>query len=445
MHPTLGDLLLVLTAYFPDGLSVQRVFYALAAILSLQAVVQLNRNQRCFPGQPQETGWEKDLQELVHAALHPEESSTEELEGEPPGPGVTAHVSEGLTQILAILDWDTVHIPSQLAFSAYPILCTAHINCVFCPGPRPLTRHETVTIVPLLGRNLQWGKARLIVAGCRQCRAVYYVDHVTRPCTPHSSSRVQHLEYETPFLRVSKTENIWVDRRVAQFQEAAIFWFKASWQGFADVLNRSFLRDSLLLRDAQTHKLFVEHFTWRLVVAHGLENVFTCAPDPSADNMTKALLGFIGSNRGIVPGSLSHVCLDCAHQKRSRSDNVEDPQLGSTPDDALAEVDDPGALGGAYAGQPLRAGLHLPAPAPEVTQVWVRMDVMDGKTLTHRVSVWALQQDLTQAEFLRYVQWTVVGNLWLTISLGVSVICILRMKMSAASIPADDQLMGKEM
>ncbi|KAF8523561.1 hypothetical protein JB92DRAFT_3261174 [Gautieria morchelliformis] len=229
------------------------------------------------------------------------------------------------------------------------------------------------------------GKACLIVAGCRQCRAVYYVDHVTRPRTPHSSSRVQHLEYETPFLHVSKTENIWVDRCVAQFQEAAIFRFKASWQGFADVLNRSFLRDSLLLRDAQTHKLFVEHFTRRLVVAHGLENVFTCAPDPSADNMTKALLGFVGSNRGIVPGSLSHVCLDCAHQKRSRSDNVEDPQLGSTPDDALAEVDDPGALGGAYAGQPLRAGLHLPAPAPEVTQVWVRMAVMDGKTLTHRI------------------------------------------------------------
>ncbi|KAF8485524.1 hypothetical protein JB92DRAFT_2836847 [Gautieria morchelliformis] len=301
MHPTLGDLLLVLTVYFPDDLSLQRLFYTLAAILSLQAVVQLNRNQRRLPGQ------------------------------------------------------------------------------------RPLTRHQTVTIVPLLGQNMQWGKGHLIVAGCRQCRAVYHVDHVMRPQSPLSSMRVQHLEYETQFLRVSKTENIWVERRVVQFQEAAIFRFKASWQGFADVLNRSFLQDSLHLRDEQSHKLFVEHFTRRLVVAHGLENIFTCAPDPSADNMTKALLGLIGRNQGIVPGSLDHVCIDCAHQKHYRSDNVQDPQLGRTPDDALAEVDDPGALGGGYTVQPLAAGFQAPAPAAAGVQVWVRMAVMDGKTLTHRI------------------------------------------------------------
>lgn len=342
MYPTVADLMLLLSAYFPRSMSVQRMLYALGSILMLHTLVRLNRNQRRLPHQPPQTGWEKELRELIRQAFHPEEALVADWEGDPPTPRVIEAAINGLLDFLNMLNWDLGDIASKFTISLPIFLCTTRTQCIYCPGQVPLMKHEDIINVPVLGADLRWTKGHLVVAICRQCRAIYHVDHITRREGPNTSKRIQILECDALYLRFSKTERLWVHRKFAKAQESAVFQFKASWLGFSDFLNHGFLGDSLSVSGPKMHKLFVEHFACRLIVAHSLKHTFTCAPDPRPDHLTIALLSHIGRDCGLVPGGMEHACQNCTHRKQYCSDNVANAAIQQMPAHALAEHEEPG-------------------------------------------------------------------------------------------------------
>jgi hypothetical protein len=90
----------------------------------------------------------------------------------------------------------------------------------------------------------------------------------------------------------------------------------------------------------QSQRIFVEHFSWRLLQAHGVQDSFWCRPDLNSDDLVHSVLVHVnGLDRGLVAGAKSHACAECTHQKRYFSDLIAGQSLQHLPPDAVAEVD----------------------------------------------------------------------------------------------------------
>lgn len=104
-------------------------------------------------------------------------------------------------------------------------------------------------------------------------------------------------------------------------QEKTILPTQAGWANYAALMNDKYgSGTNVFLPVRQSQRMFVEHFSRRLLQAHGIVN-FICTPHSTVDVLCQEVLTAIqcqiGSN---VPGALSHGCVHCAHQKRYYSD-----------------------------------------------------------------------------------------------------------------------------
>ncbi len=128
------------------------------------------------------------------------------------------------------------------------------------------------------------------------------------------ASGFQRLHCDTKYLCISK-HGVWADRSIALDQEEAILSFHCSWSSFADWTNRR-IKTGCNLTFQQSQHLFIEHFSWHLLVAHGMHDTCSCHANLKTDVLVWAVREEIGRDDGIVPGAMEHACMECTHQKR---------------------------------------------------------------------------------------------------------------------------------
>ncbi|CAK5278146.1 unnamed protein product [Mycena citricolor] len=329
----------------------------------------------------------------------------------------SAQLTSDLTGILGMLGFypadfsEGMQDPRSL-FPALPvILVTKHLFCVFCPvgdlnlAPT-LRRREKPHTIWLLTSQLAWVQADVFVAHCASCQADYHPDCVTFRVTPENRSRrLQKLDFDADYIRVSK-HGVWVLRRVAEMQESALKRFHGGWSNFADWIN-DVTQSERTFTYRQAQRLFIEHSARRLLVFHDLGWDFTCRPHSSASSLSKAVREAVGENGGSSKRAMMHSCTECTHLKRYRSDLVKE---GVILEDASAQASR-GVAGLEDEEEELALGLdgvqssddpaldQLASPIqqgspPEGSpRGYVRLAVMDGKTITHRPDLIRVEVD----------------------------------------------------
>ncbi|KAJ6610749.1 hypothetical protein B0H10DRAFT_2290712 [Mycena sp. CBHHK59/15] len=301
MIPTVTGFIVVLQLYFIHEFSLQRALYILTVLVATYPLFQLHLNQRREPRQPQETAWFRSIAEILAAAFdkdheHPYFPPNDDNDLGP-------HLSRQLYGLLGINDQSTELFPEP-----HIILCTTCLHCLFCPNeghPRSLWHHRKPQPVRLLDK--------LFVAYCSKCQAEYYPDRITYHLDDTSAGRIQQLEYDAGFLRVSK-HGIWMDHRVAHAQENAILWFHSGWSNFTEWLSDTF-NSHPRITTRQSQRLYLEHFAWRLIVAHGLQARFTVPAHLAAHVLAESVRDIIGQNGSIAAGAMDHGCTSCTHLK----------------------------------------------------------------------------------------------------------------------------------
>ncbi|KAK7026567.1 hypothetical protein R3P38DRAFT_3268154 [Favolaschia claudopus] len=242
----------------------------------------------------------------------------------------------------------------------------------------------------LLDANFRWISADLLVGECARCKAIYYPDTITRKSP--GRKRVQELEYDAEYLRVSK-HGVWVHRKIAEAQEAALLDLRSGWSRWADWINRLTKDVNVKFTYRQSQRLFMEHFCRRLLVSHGKSAGFTCEAHPPTRVLAELVRERIGKNGGVIARAMTHGCKDCTHVKRYRVVGVGDEQdeggdsTGIAGFDSTADMETP--LPPNTVPQPLPPNLPqaLPqqeAPPPGSPRGHVRLGVMDGKTFKHK-------------------------------------------------------------
>ncbi|KAJ6462620.1 hypothetical protein C8R45DRAFT_1055970 [Mycena sanguinolenta] len=225
---------------------------------------------------------------------------------------------------------------------------------------------------------------------CSRCKADYYPDRITYTLHPGTHSRRERLEYGADFLRISK-HGIWIHRQIARAQEKALHRFHSGWSNFADWVNDCTGNPKRKMTSRQSQRLFLEHFSRRLLVAHRRDETFHCEAHPSSKLLAQEVRKVVGANGGIPPSSMPHGCTECTHIKRYRSDLIQEGAvLGSTT--AVVNTTDPEAVGDqmdAANPEPLPANLpeflpQLQAPPPGEPRGYIRLAVMDGKGIKHK-------------------------------------------------------------
>ncbi|KAJ7844841.1 hypothetical protein B0H13DRAFT_2239147 [Mycena leptocephala] len=325
MIPSLGQFLVVLQLYFIHEFSFQRAFYVVTVL---------------------------DLEKLYH--------------------------------LLGIDDPSTKLFPEP-----HTILCTTRVNCVFCPDhghPPTLRRHREPQVVHLLDSRFRWVKAELYVAYCARCHADFYPDRITYHRDEASAGRIQKLEYDAAYLRVSK-HGIWIDRRVAVAQENAILRFHSGWANFAEWLSDT-IGATPRITTRQSQRLYFEHFARRLISAHGLEDSFTVPAHSSAQVLVESIRDAIGKDGGVVAGSMEHGCTRCTHLKRYTTDLLAEGAILDQNEngvvDAPQENADP-SVPGPEISPDLPVHPRQQVRAPSTPRGYTRLAVMDGKTISHRI------------------------------------------------------------
>ncbi|EFI27759.1 hypothetical protein CC1G_14682 [Coprinopsis cinerea okayama7 len=291
------------------------------------------------------------------------------------------------------------------------ILVTKRINCCKCNQDtrQSLRRHEKPQKVWVLSAELVWKQAHLFIAHCPRCRSDYYPDRVT--FQDLNGVRVQQLEIEADYLRISK-HGVWANRRVAYAQEKAVLRFHAGWSNFADWVNDTVLHRSKKLTLRQSKRLFIEHFSRRLLVLHGKAQAFECGANISVDDLASEVRDLVGANGGSIDSTFEHSCRNCTHAKRYPSDlqnagweiGLNDGQAPEGRATGVAELDQVGDLeqepiqklmqvvnqsqdesrNNLPADMPRRP-LQQPEPLPGAPRGYVRLAVMDGKMIGHRI------------------------------------------------------------
>lgn len=223
MPASVKDLILILQLFFPPDLALQQGLYVLAVLISLYPVLRLHTNQRREPRQPRITGWFKTISALLLRAFSDEVNNVEAwpsgLGGEERAEEYVQYICRDIDKLYRLLGLPDVTSNSSDAFEyrrARPILTTSRLNCVFWPpGDSNIVptvrrrRWDKIQTVWLLDSSFHWVEADLLVGHCPRCFADYYPDRITYISGPGTQTRLQRLEYDAEFLRVSK-HGIWV-------------------------------------------------------------------------------------------------------------------------------------------------------------------------------------------------------------------------------------------
>ncbi|KAJ3831789.1 hypothetical protein F5878DRAFT_549107 [Lentinula raphanica] len=289
---------------------------------------------------------------------------------------------------------------------AKPIICTTYRNCVLCtskPGNTDLAtlrRRDKLVEVALLDQDLKWRQATLAVGHCRICGADYFPDKIVFSSDNPNGLRQQKLIYDTQFLRISK-HGIWVHRRIALLQEQAVIHFHSGWSNFATWLSNNIKSSGRSITYRQSKRLYIEHFSRRLLLFHGLSKTATLPSNTNSDAFAAHVRDLVGKDGGVIPSAMDHGCSDCTHAKRYSADLVEEGLLAADHEtDAVAGAEDLEDFGMDQAPQPLDPALNANVPAsflngppvvqniqqPDEPRGYVRLAVMDGKSIGHRVS-----------------------------------------------------------
>ncbi|KAF7295287.1 hypothetical protein MIND_01067900 [Mycena indigotica] len=403
LPPTVSIFLTFLQFYLPKEFSLQRALYITSALITAYPLFRLHQNQRREPYQKQRTAWLTSLKEIIREACG---SHHEHPDFPPEHPDVSVEVAsklsgeiDSLYRILGIDDTTSMNFPEP------PILlCTVRLHCVFCADnfhPRTLRRYKKPMTVRVLDRDFNWKTATLFVAYCIKCESEYYPDRITYRPPGTSFQRKQRLESDANYLRVSK-HGVWIHRRIAVAQEKALLRFHVGWSTFSEWLN-DIVPTKTAITARQSQRLYQEHFSRRLLSAHDLIEEFAVPAHSTANVLSESVRDAIGKNGGVVAGAMDHGCLDCTHLKRYHSD-LNDIELGVLSGDEEAIVGIEPQHSQVHSDtEPLMEGPH--SPAPEVATIpsglarfpaqqqripgskrgYVRMAVMDGKTITHRI------------------------------------------------------------
>ncbi|KAJ7787216.1 hypothetical protein B0H14DRAFT_3581083, partial [Mycena olivaceomarginata] len=311
MTATVRDLILILQVFFPNDLSLRKALYLFGVIVSLYPLLRLHLNQRRQPRQPVRTAWMKTFRDLLIAAFRPEhDDSSVWAAGLDRGREYADYISEDLPSLYMMLGLNpydlAVPAPSPLFSIPRTVLCSSRLSCVF---------------------SLAWVEADLIIAHCASCQADYYPDCITY--RDNDNHRLQRLETTSQYIRMSK-HGVWAHRQIA------------------------------------SQRLFIEHFSRRLLLFHNKHATFTCCP---SDNWRKWRCSCDG---------MSHGCVECTHIKRYRSDLInEGVVLG-------ADLDDAPELAADDAVDQLGSPQQQAAPQAGTPRGYIRLAVMDGKTIQHR-------------------------------------------------------------
>ncbi|KAJ7432743.1 hypothetical protein FB451DRAFT_1345238 [Mycena latifolia] len=393
---SIGDLILILQSFFPPDLALQQGLYVLASIISLYPIFRLHVNQGRESKQPARTGWFKSLVTLLTGTFSMEANGIEAWTtglGADRADEYAEDICRNLYRLYTMLG---LHGEAPNSISSFefrrpqPILSTSRLNCIFCPpGDSNLIpslrrrRWDKIQTVQLLDSSFNWVEATLLVAHCAKCSADYYPDRITYKA-PGIHGRQERLEYDTEVLRVSK-HGIWIHRQIAAAQEKALHRFRSGWSNWADWVNDCTGDPKNKLTYRQSQRLFLEHFSRRLLVAHRKHQDFHCEAHPSSQLLAETVRNEIGINGGVLPASMSHGCMNCTHVKRYRSDLIrEGAVLGGTTEVANttepeAEPDPQGLPGNLADTLP-----QLEAPPAGSPRGYVRMAVTDLKTIRHR-------------------------------------------------------------
>ncbi|KAF8212682.1 hypothetical protein K438DRAFT_1565793, partial [Mycena galopus ATCC 62051] len=272
------------------------------------------------------------------------------------------------------------------------ILCTSRISCIFCPiGDSniipTLRRRVKSQTVWILDESFTWVKGDLLIAHCAICCADYYPDCVTYR-NPDNARR-QQLELSAEYLRVSK-HRIWVHRRVPIAQENSLHRFHAGWSNFTEWVNDSVSHTKRKFTYRQSQRLFIKHFSRRLLLFHNHTN-FSCEAHPKTALLAETVRATIGMNGGVLAAAMTHGCMGCTHLKRYRADLIaEGAVLGGDQDVAGVEGHAP------IVGSRATLLNNIPAfpppaqqdrPAAGEPRGYARLAVTDGKNMSHRVQM----------------------------------------------------------
>jgi hypothetical protein len=156
---------------------------------------------------------------------------------------------------------------------------------------------------------------------------------------------------------VSK-HGVWVDKQIALLQENSLHRFHAGWSNFADWVNDSvpFAEDDSVPSTGedsvpsnkrkftyrQSQRLFIEHFSRRLLLFHQKRN-FSCEAHPSTRLLAEAVRAAIGVNGGILDAAMTHGCVGCTHLKRYRSDLIAEGAIFGGGQDVAGEENEENA------------------------------------------------------------------------------------------------------
>ncbi|KAJ6452973.1 hypothetical protein C8R45DRAFT_1193402 [Mycena sanguinolenta] len=284
MIPMLGHFILILQLYFVDQLSLQRALYILTVLAATYPLFRLHRNQR--------EGYQHE-----HPDYPPAEDGL--------GPHLSEQMCQDLEQLYRLLGINEQH--TEIFPAPHTILVTNRLHCIICSevnGRQALSRHNKPHQVKQVNSDFRWVSAELFVAYCVKCRAEYFPDCITYHLNDTSYGRVQRLEYDASYLRVSKG-GIWKHQRLAFAQEHAILRFRLGWPYFAEWLSDTMgFLPRITTRPSQ--RLYFEHFARRLIVARGLEASFTVHSNSNAQTLAEAVRNVIGRDGGIVAGAMDH-------------------------------------------------------------------------------------------------------------------------------------------
>ncbi|KAJ7982836.1 hypothetical protein DFH06DRAFT_1466836 [Mycena polygramma] len=391
------ELIWILQMFFPPELPAHHALYILAVLISLYPILALHTNQRRGPRQPAVTGWMKTIRALLTRAFLEEADPGIWTNGQNVAEQHSSYISNDLDKLYNLLGpHHGLNQGDQVLFrQPPPVLCTSRLQCKFCPPgdsnlPRSLRRRlkNNTQSVWLLDDTYHWVSAILLVGYCAACKADYYPDRITRPGL-RGAHRSQTLEYDAQYLRVSKS-GIWVHRKIALSQEKALNRFHSGWSNFADWLNDHTEDINVKFTYRQSQRLFLEHFSRRLLIAHGKAATFRCEAHSTAKSLAEAVRNDIGIDGGVLPTAMSHGCMDCTRVKQYRSAGDNEMNVGTAADvvgseAGPAEEMDPEAA----EHQPLPANMlaALPqqiAPPEGSPRGYCQMAVMDGKTITHK-------------------------------------------------------------
>ncbi|KAJ6466818.1 hypothetical protein C8R45DRAFT_1064001 [Mycena sanguinolenta] len=370
MNPgaSVKHLILILELFFPPELAIQQAFYVLSVLVSLYPLMRLHLNQlNEARRQTPLTGWMRSIRTLITRAFSEELKDIEAwTTGINLAPEYANYIYGDLGRLYDLMGLTHNNAdPTSLLFPPPRwILSTSRLNCKFCPiGDRnllPSLRRRSRRpnqCVWLLDSTFQSVSADLQVARCATCHADYYPDMITRKTG--GRERVQVLESDPEFLRVAK-HGVWVHKRIALAQEKALQCFHSGWSNFADWVNDTTNDINVTFTYRQSQRLFVEHFSRRLLSAHGKLDTFTS----SAHASTKALT----ENQYALPDAPLG----------------ENPEIMGSEAGPAEDVDPIAAQ-----ERPLPPNLPLvlarqEPPPPGAPRGYTRMAVMDGKGSKHR-------------------------------------------------------------